>query len=295
MIEAVFSESLKGSLKVAKSYSKESKHNSAIAYIGDKQALKQLQSNTEGEALEGSSNDVVFIGCNLDIGDISCVENEESRKDVLKSLFSFASFEENEMQTYLNRQRNDLSKLINAAKSGTAIRVWKSNAPYSACAYAYLCNTLKSIDCEISVMELPTYWQTSETSLTSYTDWAEIAPYKFYQFLSIERKVSTLEKCLQSNIWTNLKEENAALRAVVNGKLISVPENFYDHLILNNLPSGEFEMARFIGTILGKYPLGIGDAWYALRIEKMIKNNILQLVSIKDCSHQYSKILKKVK
>ena len=292
MIEVVFNDSLKGSLKVAKSYSKESRQNCAIAYIGDEQSVKKLQKDTDGEALEGSSSDVVCIGFNLDIGDISCVENGELRKDVLKSLFSFASYEENEIEAYLNTQHNDLSKIINAAKNGINIRVWKSNSPYSACAYAYLCNILRDIDCNISVMELPNYKQTAENE---YIDWAEIAPYKFYQFLSLERNVSTMEKCIQSNIWTELKEENATLRAVVNGKLISVPEDFYDFLILKNMPNGEFKMARFIGTLLGKYPLGIGDVWYALRIEKMIKDNILQVVSVEDCSHLYSKILKKVK
>ncbi len=37
----------------------------------------------------------------------------------------------------------------------------------------------------------------------------------------------------------------------------------------------EFHEAIVIGNILSKYQLGIGDAWIALRIEKMIENGIL--------------------
>jgi hypothetical protein len=64
--------------------------------------------------------------------------------------------------------------------------------------------------------------------------------------------------------------ENAPLRANINGKLTSVPENFYDFIITNNLPDDDFIMARFIGKLLGEYRLGISDSWYALRINRLV-------------------------
>jgi hypothetical protein len=88
--------------------------------------------------------------------------------------------------------------------------------------------------------------------------------------------------------------ENAPLRAILNGRLTSVPENFYDFIIMNNLPDNDFIMARFIGKLLGEYRQGISDGWYALRIEKMIEENKLIVVENKDSSHPYGKVLKKV-
>jgi hypothetical protein len=58
---------------------------------------------------------------------------------------------------------------------------------------------------------------------------------------------------------------------VINGRLTSVPENFYDFIITNNLPDNDFILARFIGKLLGEYRLGISDSWYAFRINKMIE------------------------
>lgn len=110
----------------------------------------------------------------------------------------------------------------------------------------------------------------------------------------MEREISNIEKRLQSSLWNNFKAENAPLRALVNGKLISVPEDFYDHIIMKNIPDRKFVMAQLIGTILGKYPLGVGDGWYALRIKKMIAKNKLEIVADKDASHPYGKILRKV-
>jgi len=65
-------------------------------------------------------------------------------------------------------------------------------------------------------------------------------------------------------------------------------------LLIANLPENDFNMARFIGELLGKYRLGINDSWYALRIEKMIEENKLIVVENIDSSHPYGKVLRKV-
>lgn len=89
-------------------------------------------------------------------------------------------------------------------------------------------------------------------------------------------------------------QENAPLRAVINGRLTSVPENFYDFIIVKNLPDHDFLMARLIGKLLGEYHLGISDNWYALRIDQLIEENKLVMVKNADPSHPYGKVLRKV-
>jgi hypothetical protein len=89
-------------------------------------------------------------------------------------------------------------------------------------------------------------------------------------------------------------EENAPLRAIINGKIISVQEDFYDFIITRNLPDKNFIMSRFIGELLGEYNLGISDSWYALRIDKMIEDNKLVVVENRDPSHPYGKVLRKI-
>ena len=89
-------------------------------------------------------------------------------------------------------------------------------------------------------------------------------------------------------------EENAPLRAVINGKPISVPEDFYDFIITQNLPDNDFVMARFIGKLLGEYSLGISDSRYAFRIDKMIEENKLIVIENRDVSHPYGKVLRKI-
>jgi hypothetical protein len=294
MLEVVFSDSSKGAMKVAKNYNRENMLGGAIGYIGKKLSKKELEKQFEGEAVGGNSKDVVCIGFQLDIGDIASEIDSEERKNEFIRVFRSVNFEDNEIERFFKSQREDFEKLLITAKNEEPIRVWKSNTPFSACAFAFLCDALQNIECKISMILLPEYWETSDNVIRSCTDWAELPPGQFYRFLLLEREISNIEKRLQSSLWNDLKAENAPLRALVNGKLISVPEDFYDNIIIRNIPDQEFVMARLIGNILGKYPLGVGDGWYALRIKKMIAENKLEIIADKDASHPYGKILRKV-
>ena len=58
------------------------------------------------------------------------------------------------------------------------------------------------------------------------------------------QKVSRAEKIAESDLWRKLQAENAALRAVVNGRLVSVKADFYDQFIEREMPAGEFLMGH---------------------------------------------------
>ena len=63
--------------------------------------------------------------------------------------------------------------------------------------------------------------------------------------------------------WEVLRQENAPLRAVVNGRVRSVGEDFYDEMIRRHLPEGQTKIANIIGEVLGREKPGIGDVWLA--------------------------------
>ena len=293
MLEVVFSDSAKGAMKVAKNYNKDAMIGGATAYFGKKPSKRELEKQHEGQAIGGSSGDVVGIGMNFDIGDIRGDIDSKERKHEFVRVFGSIHFKEHEVEDFFRMQCQDFDRMLTAAKSGETLRVWTSSAPFSACAFAFLCDALRDITCELSVVALPEYWLTGNTTLQSYMGWGEVHPGQFYRFLPLARKIPDMEKCVRSTVWQELKEENAPLRALVNSKLISVPEDFYDTIIMKNIPDGEFVMAWLIGTILGKYPLGVSDGWYALRIKKMIADGVLEIVADRDPTHPYGKVLRK--
>jgi hypothetical protein len=145
----------------------------------------------------------------------------------------------------------------------------------------------------ISVVSLHEYVVPAEDTIVPCSDWSEISPEQVYDFLSYEHTFTTREKRMQSDLWRVLKTENSPLRAVVNGSLMSVPEHFYDHLILQHLPDNEFMMATLIGKLLRQYQIGVGDWWYALRIDTMIEEHQVNVIAESTPSQPYRKILKK--
>ena len=289
MLEVVFNDSAKGAMIIAKKHGNEDVVREPIVHTGDEESQQQF----EGESIGGNAEDVVCIGFNLDVGDIAHEIDGDERKRTFVKLFGSIDFEQEEIEEFFNYQRDDLEKLVSAAKNGTPIRIWKSNTPFSTCGYAYLCDVLRAIDCKISVVSFPQYTPTQENKVPVYVDWSSLHPSEFHRFLYLEREISLEEKWTQSDLWQKLKRENAALRALGKGQLVSVPEDFYDPIIIENIPEGEFVMARLMGNILSKYPLGVSDGWYALRIKKMIDDNHLKVVGNRDTSHPYGKILRK--
>lgn len=293
MLEVVFSDSEKGSMKAAKNYDAKTMLGGAIGYFGKKPTKSELEKQFEGQAV-GGFQDVVNIGFSLDIGDISGEIDGNERQNVFRKLWGRFDFDNKEQEQFFQNQRKDMEKLLSAAKDGMPIRIWKSNVPYSTCGFHYVCHLLRNIDCNISVVSLPEYNPISENEIEEYSHWGEVEASKFYQLLYLEKQLTKIEKRIISGHWQGLMEENAPLRAILNGKITSVPENFYDFIIMKNLPDSDFFMARFIGKLLGEYRLGISDSWYALRIDKMIEEKKLIVVENKNPSHPYGKVLRKI-
>ncbi|MCQ5149776.1 DUF3658 domain-containing protein, partial [Coprococcus eutactus] len=71
--------------------------------------------------------------------------------------------------------------------------------------------------------------------------------------------------------------ENAPLRALVNGTVLCVSEDFYDFIIWNRLTEKRVKECRLIGDILGQVPIGIGDWWDAARIEHFIRQGKIKV------------------
>lgn len=230
-----------------------------------------------------SNKNTIFIGPHLDIGDISGNASEPKRYQSLNRILNNKELSQNELEKLSNSQNSEITKLIDAAKKRKVIRIWKSNTPFSTCGFAFVCNQLESIQCEISVVPLDSFQIKQENNFISYTHWGEVDPTEYHYFLAKKIKLSETDKRYQAKLWRNLKAENSLLRAVVNGKLISVPENFYDPLLLKillkNFSNKEFVVSKLIASVLGEYPNGVSDGWYLYRINQLIEENKLIVTS----------------
>jgi hypothetical protein len=217
----------------------------------------------------------------------------------LKSLFSVFPDRLPDTESDIEKSAADIRRLTDRAAAGEALRIWYSEMPSECCGMCRIISELKRRMKKLPRIELlflPPLVK-RDSVLIEHMGWGDVAPEEFHSLMSSEEAGDAFIMRVGME-WERLQKENTALRAYVNGSIQSVEEDFYDCFIEREIAAAEpeFREASLIGNVLGKYRLGIGDLWLAVRIEKMIKGGRLSVVSEPEPGDiTYSRILRKAK
>lgn len=291
MIEVMFGESEAGSMKAAKctvvghtvtTKTINTSDGPTSVWISRKNKSQRKMPSEEGFAgwIPGTSEEVVCLGFLLDVGDIREPVDSRYRRELVGSLYEMADI----CDTYVN----ELARLKKYLEDGENIRIWYSDAPYSRCGFYHLCKMLQDYENTVRVVKLPEY-SVRTSSIVFHNSWGNVPAEEFSAFLPYEKCLSKEELRMYAMLWSDLVEDNSPLRAMANGRLVGVPEDFYDFLIWKRLTGEPVRQARLIGDILGYYQLNVGDWWYAKRIEHYIKQGRINVVE--DSEDKYKRMI----
>lgn len=318
MIDIVFSESACGSLKVAQHYGEGKYLGGSIGVIvshtdGSKPTKEEVEA-ARREAkkkarlawesaipLGGKTTDIYGFNLVLSIGDISENQPGIKRKQTLERLYSVYPNDEGRQaaEEIFKRGKEDLKTIRERAETGEALRIWYSNQPDEMCGLYWLMGQLNQWsvqDEQVLIVKLPEWEADEKGNIVRKNCWGEVATGEWHRYIAMQKPVLPvfIQGCAYH--WQELQRENAPLRATLNGQLISAPETLYDDFILREIVAEdeEFQEARVIGRVIGKYQLGIGDSWIAYRIKEMIRLGKLESVTVdaKDMPI-YHRVLKK--
>lgn len=291
MIEVLFGESEAASMKAAKSMK-------IVGYVNGPMSVLVTGKETPPERtfagwVEGTSEDVVCLGFMLDIGNIKEPIDSPYRKNLIYSMYAQNQYVKNpeidqELKLTGEVYLNELLRLKEYLENGETIRVWYSDTPYSICGFYSLCQILQKYKNEIHIVKLPEY-MVRKTSIISYRNWGEVSAEEFAEFLTYESVLTKEEVRMYAQLWTELTEDNSPLRAMINGKVTGVSEDFYDFLIWKRLTRKPIKEARLIGDILGCFQIGMGDWWFARRIEHFIQQDKIKVIN--DSENKYARVI----
>jgi hypothetical protein len=306
-MELVFSDGACGSLKQAQYYGQGAYSGGCIGvfiYHEDGSAPSEAEIETarqeaqERERLEweqavplgGKPEDVLNFGLYLGYGDISeAVFGEKRRKSMQEGIFS--SYGSLEKLGCTSNVEASLQTIFERLARGEGLRIWYGQTPDELCGYCWflfrLVTAMLSLE-HVSSIALPMYASSC----------GSLSPAQWHSYLSLERPVTTEEANFCAQQWKRLQKENAPLRAVVNGQPLSVPKDFYDSFLrqeLELMPT-EFQEAKLIGRVLGIYQLNISDWLLADRIEAMVQQGKLEVVTPAhpDGRPSYHRVLRKI-
>ena len=291
MIEVLFGESEAASMKAAKNKIIVGTVNGPTSvWMAGKKAPPQKPFSGW---IEGTSEEVICLGFIMDIGNIREPMESPYRRELIYSMYAqeqWAQDEEtgNELKSAGDFYVKELRRLRDFLDEGESVRIWYSDAPYSRCGLYSLCQILKGYDNQISAVKIPEY-VVRDKNIVSYHSWGEVSAEAFAVFLPYEKQLSKEEIHMYAMLWGILVEENSPLRAVINNRVLSVPEDFYDFLIWKWLKDVPVKEARLIGDIIGHSQLGVGDWWYARRIEYHIQQGKIQV--IEDSENKYARMI----
>ena len=230
------------------------------------------------------SCDVYCFDMALSVGDISDNGIGEQRKNVFKKMLSVCFVEDLDYQVEekIQKIKTTLTSVIERYVAGEEIRIWYSYNPDELCGMYWLMKQLQPLNCQTTIylVKLPTWEYGKENTMTSKIAWGEVSPGEWGNYITLQEKANPVFLSACAMKWNQLQNENAPLRAMLNGKLQSVSEDIYDSFILREIAEQpeQFKMAIVIGNVLGKYQLGISDVWISNRIDKMLEDGVLEII-----------------
>lgn len=227
---------------------------------------------------KGRENDVLCFSSPFSMGEIDEDGIGEKRRETLLRLCRKDN--EKKAEDLFEKDRKNLSALIRRAKNAEPIRVWSGKTPDEVCGAYFIIEQLSRIGAgkpDVALVKLPDFYERADGTAVRYIGFGEVEPELFGEFAKKGRKLPYNIIIHMAEHWSALRKENASLRAVINGKLVSVSENIYDKYILGEiaLQPSEFCEASVIGSVISKYQFGIGDDFIVRRIEKFIGDGIL--------------------
>lgn len=232
-----------------------------------------------GPKISGCAQDVLALHLLADVGDIRSLDRPVTRRALyakwLTAYVPAADFE-TEIQNFVDTLTSRIALLKKAAETETPIRFWWSDAPGEICGLYWAMAFLKGTQAPLHAIRIPRYAQVTENSSMILSGTSGLAPEDFYTMLSYQRPITLGEQDAMAREWKTLEAENSLLRADVNGMLLSVPEDFYDHILLHSLPASPFFAANLIGRLMVEKPIGIDPWLYRYRLTALAEAGILR-------------------
>jgi hypothetical protein len=295
MIELVFSDSAAGGMKIAKTIRKGgASRGAARAWRGSGDEAGDRNGAYEPEGLPGSPGDIAKLHLALEIGDLSGLPDIESRREQVFEMLA-GPYGDPGRRDHLDRfweyNAEGFRRLKEAGETGEAVRIWWSDAPGETCGFSFALSLLKDAPCPVTSVKLPHYLPRGR-DVVLFDSIGSMPPEELVRIAALEQPVDAAVRRGTAMEWETLAKENAPLRAVVNGSLLSVPEDFYDGLLRAGMPEGDFKIVLLIGRVLGKLP-GVGDWWLYQRIKKMLQTGELEMVE--PAKSGYDAVVRKAK
>ena len=245
--------------------------------FGDSISGSLLQARSDYDALESSAV-LSLSSSELHIGRIDEPEESDYRKVAPWRLTHPDDFDVTDAELIGEGERIGWKWFRECKEQGNSFRFWYSENPKELCGFYYLCSLLKNYTGDVYAVRVPErvrYQKDGKYRLAYET--GNLSPDLAGRIVETGVKLTSEEIGLYAEEWERLKRENALLRTVIAGKIVSVPIGFYDPLIFRYVPrEPATEKSVFTDAIINMPYVEL--SWIISRIQRMIDNGLIRVV-----------------
>lgn len=304
MLEVVFEQGVTGGLKIAKSSRPGDKWFSVQAGIYPegtpaefREPSRQKTRAWTGLDLGGGREDVAPLLLALSVEDLSGLlagGTVVNRKTVLEHLEE--AWGEDALRCLDESWDTSMETLRRLREAGSEpVRLWAAPwCPDDLCGVYFVCDLLRDAKTPISVAWAPRESVRRDGVMVEIRGLGEVNPEELGAMAAGAVELEPNRRRAYADCWRELAAENAPLRAVVNGRLSGVPEDFYDFALRAALPEEPVKMGKVLADALTTLP-GVGDGWLYRRLQVMLAAGEVREAVPGDGKHPYSAMLQRVK
>ena len=237
------------------------------------------------------------VSLNLAEGDLAAplAEHDCPRRTILAEWLTFDRYNEQEdlaaeVEDYWRSCLADLEKVRTAPGP---LRLWVDQTPHTQCGLRFVADLLQGREVEVRLVLLPSQVQRADGCIVAYRGWGEVEPKDIPGFLRREVVLGCDELARLAAQWQQLRAENAPLRVVEDGAVVSAGLDYYDDLIRREYPEDRCTIAHLIGRVLGQQGVLMRDLFLYRRIRALMDRG--ELVAISDGNGRaYAAVVRKV-
>lgn len=282
MVELCFNQSAQGALKMAQHCGGKGRHSVGTVFCtsedGEKPsrwAVRAQMRKVRAEQdrldryavpLGNKSSDVLCLGLALSLGDITAPLAEDGpRRALFRQFHTDFPLDGAEAERAAEADA-DWREVLAAAEelraraaAGEEVRIWADDTPDGACGLRHAAALLAGLDARVTLVSLPRWWERPDGAVVRWDrGWGEVHPEEFGLHLGGAEELTRPVLRMLALEWERLREENAPLRAVVNGRVMGVSEDFYDPVLRRCLTEKPQKVANVLGQALVQLS-GVGD------------------------------------
>ena len=252
----------------------ESERNAVNLVFGDSIYGSLIQARSDYDALE-SGTVLSLSSAKLHIGRIDEPEESDYRKVAPWRLTYPDDTEVTDAELIGEGERTEWKWFRQCKEQGSSFRIWYSENPKELCGFYYVCSLLKDYTGDVYAVRVPERSRNQKDGKyrlvyeTGYLD-----PDQAGRIVETSVKLSSEEMGLYAEEWESLKQENALLRTVIAGKIVSVPLGFYDPLIFRYVPEEPATEESVCTDAIINMPY-VEYSWIISRVHSMIKRGII--------------------